>query len=154
MLCCTTPLIAVPCVFTLIFISTRVPIYLTVIFALASFIVLCALWKTATTDPGLIIRRDENPTGNTKSKKWSWEDRTQTWRPVTARYADDCGVLVDEYDHTCPWTGTAIGKGNIRYFYLFTGGLIPLVILLVICVFVGLATEESRQNEQANSKDE
>jgi hypothetical protein len=178
MLFCTTPLIATPCVFGLIYMAPRVPIALTVIFAICALFVLCSLWKTATTNPGLIIRRSENPeaaaaaaagggagsneeedddvvsdvergNGHKKRakkknmKKWSWDDRTQTWRPVTAKFADDCGVLVDEYDHTCPWTGTAIGKGNIFYFYVFTSSLIPLLIFLVICVFVAMSKDKN-----------
>ena len=55
---------------------------------------------------------------------------------------DDCGVVVEDYDHTCPWTGTAIGKGNIKWFYLFTGGLLPLIGLCVICNVVAMAADE------------
>lgn len=183
MLFCTTPLILIPCVFALIFMAPLVPIALTIVFALSALFVLSCLWKTATTDPGLIVRRSENPEAEDdeennnnnnnneenddenggsgserrsqshrqkrkkKLKKWSWDDRTETWRPITAKYADDCGVLVDEYDHTCPWTGTAIGKGNIRYFYIFTATILPLLIFLVICVFIAMSNEKQNNRE-------
>lgn len=74
-------------------------------------------------------------------KQYSYDDRTKTWRPISARYADDCGVLVEDYDHTCPWTGTAIGKGNLTYFYMFTGGLFPLIIFLVGVMMYALSME-------------
>ena len=96
----------------------------------------------ATTDPGLVVRRSEEPTGEDRGvrhydfcrrstnnnlnlvgrlslrwlqgARWAYCDRTKTWRPTTAKYADDCNVLVDKYDHTCPWTGTAIGGNNMK----------------------------------------
>jgi hypothetical protein len=45
-------------------------------------------------------------------------------------------VLVDGYDHTCPWTGTAIGAGNLPYFYAFTSAICPLLIVShqLLCV--------------------
>lgn len=132
MLLCTTPLIAVPSAAGLYYMAPRVPVYLTAVFGAAAAFVLAALWKTASTDPGLVVRRPDKPADGTN--RWSYDDRTETWRPVTARFADDCGVLVDGYDHTCPWTGTAIGAGNIFYFYVFTASLIPLIILLVVCI--------------------
>jgi len=146
MLCCTTPLILVPCFFGAMFMATRVHPAVTVLFCSMALFTLGSLWKTATTDPGLVLRRAENPAdeGNARDKKkWAWDDRTKSWRSITARYAADCNVLVDEYDHTCPWTGTAIGRGNIFYFYMFTGSLLPLVIFLVVGVFVALANESN-----------
>mgnify|MGYP002052413224 CR=1 FL=1 len=54
----------------------------------------------------------------------------------------DCGVMVDEYDHTCPWTGTAIGGKNIKYFYGFTVSIIPLAIFLIITLVMGLGNRK------------
>jgi len=104
MLFCTTPLIAVPCAFTILFISTRVPVALTVVFSLASAFVLGALWKTATTDPGLVIQRDEEPPRNADSKvRWAWDDRTKTWRPTSARCAEPAGTFVLFCISSKPW---------------------------------------------------
>jgi hypothetical protein len=95
---CTTPLIAVPCALTLVYMAPLVPPWLTAAFALAAAFVLGALWKTAGTDPGLVLRRAENPDedgsegrvvdkrGATQPKKrWAWDDRTKSWRPTSAR---------------------------------------------------------------------
>jgi len=61
MLFCTTPLILVPCAAAVFFISTRVHPAITVAFAAATLFVLCSLWKTATSDPGLVVRRTRDP---------------------------------------------------------------------------------------------
>ena len=50
--------------------------------------------------------------------------------------------MVDEYDHTCPWTGTAIGGKNIKYFYGFTVSIIPLAIFLIITLVMGLGNRK------------
>ena len=38
-----------------------------------------------------------------------------------------------EFDHTCPWTGTGIGKRNLGYFHVFTASC---CLLLVYIIFV------------------
>jgi hypothetical protein len=77
----------------------------------------------------------------TGRKQFSYDDRTKSWRPISARYAEDCGVLIEGYDHTCPWTGTAIGAGNLKYFYMFTGGLLPLIVFLLAVLVYALSME-------------
>jgi hypothetical protein len=142
MVCVTTPLIAGPCAGALYYMAPRVPVPLTVSFAVAALFVLTALWLTACSDPGLVVRQHTNPAEDTPQRaEWAWEDRTKTFRPLSARFADDCGVLVEGYDHTCPWTGTAIGKGNLRYFYAFTFSLLPLVIFMVGCLLVAVSND-------------
>ena len=142
MVCVTTPLIAGPCIGVIFFMyNQEVPVGLIIAFAVAALLTLLFLWKTATTDPGLVVRYSKEPPESTEqAHRWAWDDRTQSWRVLSARYAEDCRVLVDGYDHTCPWTGTAIGAGNIRWFYLFTFALIPLSVFLVICLIVGLSS--------------
>ena len=43
-----------------------------------------------------------------------------------ALYCRECGVLVQDYDHLCPWTGTGIGKKNM---WAFKGFVISVNIL-------------------------
>lgn len=75
MLCCTTPLILVPSGAAVMFISSRVHPALTVAFAAAALFVLCSLWKTATSNPGLVVRRTRDP----NEGKEVWET-SRSWR--------------------------------------------------------------------------
>tara|TARA_B110000971_G_scaffold206794_1_gene230382 strand:- start:161 stop:343 length:183 start_codon:yes stop_codon:yes gene_type:complete len=55
-----------------------------------------------------------------------------------AVYDSECGCIVEEFDHVCPWTGTAIGKKNMSAFKFFVSGICVLIvvdILLVVRVF-------------------
>lgn len=48
-------------------------------------------------------------------------------------------ALIYDFDHLCPWTGTAIGKGNMKAFKFFVLGvniLCYLSIGLVVYVFL------------------
>mmetsp|Transcript_18324 Transcript_18324/g.53563 ORF Transcript_18324/g.53563 Transcript_18324/m.53563 type:complete len:218 (-) Transcript_18324:181-834(-) len=137
MMCITTPLILAPCVGVVIYAWPFVHYGVIIGFCCFAAFTLTALWCTACSNPGLVPRYEERPPH--ADSNWSWNDQTRTFRPRTARYVDDCGVLVDRYDHTCPWTGTAIGGGNIKYFYLFTGSIVPLVFAVVIVFIVALS---------------
>jgi len=80
---------------------------------------------TACCDPGIMYKhykpapQDEN--------SWRWTDRAHSYRPRNSYYDADTAVVVEEFDHTCPWTGTAIGKKNMRAFQCF-------VALVFICL--------------------
>lgn len=77
---------------------------------------------------------------------WFWNEQVGSYRPQGAMYCRECQVskfewrtyyldstcnltgnglcfsiqaLVYDYDHVCPWTGTAIGKGNMLPFKIF-----------------------------------
>mmetsp|Transcript_65513 Transcript_65513/g.112619 ORF Transcript_65513/g.112619 Transcript_65513/m.112619 type:complete len:154 (-) Transcript_65513:91-552(-) len=81
---------------------------------------------------GIVRRYTEEPPNTTG---WRWSDQAQSFRPRTSRYDRDCGLVIDEFDHTCPWTGTGIGRDNMIYFQVFTscvcGCLIFNIILMV-----------------------
>jgi DHHC palmitoyltransferase len=51
--------------------------------------------------------------------EWQWNDQAMTYRPSKAKYDAECAVVIEQFDHTCPWTGTAIGKNNIVWFRVF-----------------------------------
>lgn len=46
---------------------------------------------------------------------------------ASKRYDPDTAVIVEGFDHTCPWTGTAIGKKNMLAFQCF-------VTLVFVCL--------------------
>jgi hypothetical protein len=96
MLCCTTPLIGVPCFFVALYMAPRAHPALTVGFCLVALFTLGSLWKTASTDPGLVLHRPNNPAeGNDRDKKkWSYNDHTKSWRPTTARFASLEGIFL------------------------------------------------------------
>ena len=66
--------------------------------------------------------------------KWSYSKKAQSWRRPGVVYCSESCVLVEDIDHFCPWTGTTIGKKNLRYFNCFTSSL---VVYLIAASIVG-----------------
>ena len=78
--------------------------------------VLSVLFCVSCRDPGLMERViDEEAAEN----GWFWNEQVGSYRPAGAMYCRECKALVHDYDHVCPWTGTAIGKGNMKPFKMF-----------------------------------
>jgi len=55
------------------------------------------------------------------------------------------GVLVQEIDHFCPWTGTTIAKKNLFSFYVFVVSLFVQIIVLVISLITVVRHQHSRR---------
>jgi len=84
--------------------------------------IIVALFQTSCRDPGIMLRRRESPNKlGDPADLWRWNDQALTWRPRGAFYDQDCACVVEKFDHTCPWTGTAIGKNNMAPFQCFVG---------------------------------
>jgi hypothetical protein len=90
------------------------PMAVVILWALSNALALFSLTQVSCRNPGIMYRYREPP-----SDSWLWNDQAATWRPTHAKYDTDCAVVVEEFDHVCPWTGTAIGRLNLRYFQLF-----------------------------------
>jgi len=90
-----------------------------------------ALGFTAFRDPGILPRYDSPPPDSEGGQLWRWNDRAHTFRPKGAWYDPDTAVVVEEFDHTCPWTGTAIGRKNMLSFQSF-------VCLVFVCLFMNI----------------
>lgn len=75
-------------------------------------------------NPGILYRHAiiSSPTSN-----WLWNDQALTFRPKTSKYDTECAAVIEEFDHTCPWTGTAIGKNNMAAFRAFC-------VLVLVCI--------------------
>lgn len=86
-----------------------------------------ALAFTSFRDPGIMYRRRYPPAAARSQNSWRWSDQALTFRPRTAVYDADTGVVVEGFDHTCPWTGTAIGRKNMLAFQFF-------VCLVFLCM--------------------
>jgi len=87
---------------------------------------LVALALTGCRDPGIAYRTAE-PLDDT----WRWSDAAQSYRPRYAYYDCDTAVVVQGFDHTCPWTGTAIGRNNMLSFQIF-------VCLIFVCMIMDI----------------
>jgi hypothetical protein len=90
-----------------------------------------SLANVACRDPGIMYRHAVPPPG--QEDLWRWSDQALTYRPAHAKFDPECQIVVEEFDHTCPWTGTAIGKNNMlwfRRFLLFT--LVALAYNIVL----------------------
>lgn len=97
-----------------------------------------ALFLTGCRDPGILPRYTIQP-----SEKWRWNDQVKSYRPPGAIYDQECGCVVEEFDHTCPWTGTAIGKKNMPAFKCFVGGICGLIVFDIILISGVLVTDIS-----------
>lgn len=90
--------------------------------------VITVLFCVSCRDPGLMERvTDEEAADN----GWFWNEQVGSFRPAGAMYCRECKALVYDYDHVCPWTGTAIGKGNMLQFKVFVFSVNVLCYLSV-----------------------
>lgn len=127
MLCmCTYPLILGVSGMTLVTAIPRVNPLIAFVWAVCTIGLIVALAMTAFRDPGILPRHNSPPPGQDESL-WRWNERALTYRPRGSWYDTDTAVVVEGFDHTCPWTGTAIGKKNMFAFQCF-------VTLVFVCL--------------------
>lgn len=69
------------------------------LWAVCVLALLVALSCTACRNPGVLRRHSQQPNPN-----WRWNDQARTFRPPGAVYDDDLGLIVEQFDHVCPWT--------------------------------------------------
>eukprot|EP00804_Cyclotella_cryptica_P029107 CCRYP_005284-RA/>CCRYP_005284-RA protein AED:0.32 eAED:0.32 QI:187/1/1/1/1/1/2/468/363 len=148
----TYPLIFGVSIFTLCSALPGRPLPLQIVWGILTGQLIRSLFNTGFRDPGILKRhRDPPPVENDdldddddilsrrrvafrfkkESGPWRWSDHAQSYRPRNSMYDPDCKVVVEEFDHTCPWTGTAIGKKNMRSFQCF-------VTLVFICLIMDI----------------
>lgn len=82
---------------------------------------------------------------------WRWSERGQTYYPSGRGivYCSESQVLVHDYDHFCPWTGTTIAGGNIKGFTLFVSSLSVLCVIVIFITILGsagIAVNQMRNN--------
>ena len=110
--------------------TTDLPWWVGVIYFIIMIFVLIVLFCTSCRDPGLLERVTDDEAA---TNGWLWNEQVGSYRPPGAMYCRECKALVYDYDHVCPWTGTAIGKGNMRQFKVF------VLSVNILCYFsVGL----------------
>jgi hypothetical protein len=72
------------------------PWYITMVWSILNCVFLLSLFSVACSDPGILYRHSDPPFGS----EWVWSDQAQTYRPPSAMYDSDCGVVLEGYDHT------------------------------------------------------
>eukprot|EP00543_Licmophora_paradoxa_P002947 CAMPEP_0202448964 /NCGR_PEP_ID=MMETSP1360-20130828/7758_1 /ASSEMBLY_ACC=CAM_ASM_000848 /TAXON_ID=515479 /ORGANISM="Licmophora paradoxa, Strain CCMP2313" /LENGTH=144 /DNA_ID=CAMNT_0049066761 /DNA_START=19 /DNA_END=450 /DNA_ORIENTATION=+ len=97
----TYPLILGVSAWTLFTVLSRQLIIIQAFWWCATLGLIYALAMTAFRDPGILYKHASPPPQNEQS--WRWNDTAQTYRPLRAFYDPDCAVIVEEFDHTCPW---------------------------------------------------
>lgn len=119
----------------------NLPWWLVVIYVPAVCVVLLLLFCVSCRDPGLMERVTDEEAGQ---GGWFWNEQVGSYRPPGALYCRECGVLIQEYDHLCPWTGTGIGKSNMWAFKSFVVSVNLLCYLsigiLIWALLQGLAS--------------
>mmetsp|Transcript_15221 Transcript_15221/g.34401 ORF Transcript_15221/g.34401 Transcript_15221/m.34401 type:complete len:182 (+) Transcript_15221:623-1168(+) len=111
------------------------PIWVAYIYFPVLGFVLASLFCVSCQDPGLMERVTDEEAGN---GGWFWNEQVGSFRPPGALYCRECGVLIQDYDHLCPWTGTGVGRRNMMAFKLFVVGVNVLCYFSIILVIVAL----------------
>jgi hypothetical protein len=80
------------------------------VWTVLTVLLLWTLGSVACRDPGVLERHVHPKYSHDTNEEWIWNDQALTYRPRTARYDSASACVFEDYDHTCPWTGTAIAK--------------------------------------------
>jgi len=106
--------------------------------SIGTFLMTFSLCMISCRNPGILRRHSQMPTTTEGEEDWRWNDQARTYRPPSSRFDTECQVVVEGFDHTCPWTGTAIGSRNMFWFKLFVC-MIPcmLVYTFMLAAFGG-----------------
>ena len=128
--CITFPLIIVVETFAALYLLPRHSAWLVMLWALSLSLMVGGLLGTSCRDPGVLRRTLEKPERG--GGGWRWSDQARTYRPPGAQYDSDCGVVIEGFDHVCPWTGTGIGARNMNAFHTFVSCLCVCLIFDVL----------------------
>mmetsp|Transcript_27381 Transcript_27381/g.46337 ORF Transcript_27381/g.46337 Transcript_27381/m.46337 type:complete len:277 (-) Transcript_27381:547-1377(-) len=128
----TVPLILVLSTLVMVFIvfnkNSGMPWWFALIYCPILAFVLIALFCVSCRDPGLMERVADEETAE---QGWFWNEQVGSYRPAGAMYCREGKALIMDFDHVCPWTGTAIGRNNMLQFRLFVFSVNVLCYLSV-----------------------
>lgn len=126
----TIPLIVgISCVLFFRYIRCYNNPWLELVWGLLLATLLGCLLMASLSNPGILPRHLEPPTPDESptDEVWTWNDQALTYRPSHAKYDPLCAVMVEGFDHTCPWVGTAIGARNMKWFKAF-------LLMIAVCL--------------------
>lgn len=109
---------------------------------------LACFWGTCCCDPGLFPPHPEAP-----EEGWIFSDQAQLYRPPNKniKWCMEGQVLVEDYDHFCPWTGTVIAKKNQHCFHCF---LLGVIVLIAFVMFLGMVPADGYGDDAAVADDD
>ena len=122
--------------------------FISLAWSILTFALCFSLFSVSCRDPGIMMRYHEPGSSSSSSSDchettpWRWNEETQSYRPRDALYDPECACVIEEYDHTCPWTGTAIGKKNMFAFQCFVS-LVCICLIMDVLLLTGTANYES-----------
>lgn len=126
-------LVTYPIILLVSFLAARKVIYqhaaVIAVWCMLTFVLILSLSLVACRNPGIMYRHSEMP-----DEEWLWNDQARTFRPMTAKFDPDCQAVIEGFDHTCPWTGTGIGKQNMCAFRVFLGSVVACLIFDIIII--------------------
>mmetsp|Transcript_14284 Transcript_14284/g.16197 ORF Transcript_14284/g.16197 Transcript_14284/m.16197 type:complete len:246 (+) Transcript_14284:188-925(+) len=96
--------------------DSPLPAWVAAIYCPFIAVALISLFCVSCRDPGLIERVTDEEAANSN---YVWNEQVGSYRPPNAMYCRECQSLIMDYDHLCPWTGTAIGGNNMCAFKTF-----------------------------------
>ena len=131
LVCVTYPLVYGVTIVTLVVAIPRQHPVVSLFWVVCTVTLLYNLFSVSCRDPGVQIRFPQPPHGQ-DAARWRWSDDAQSYYPRGAVYDPDCGCVIEEYDHVCPWTGTAIGKNNMQAFQGFVASIMVCMVLDIL----------------------
>lgn len=113
-----------------------VPWYISLICSVVWLVTWIVLGRTSFGDPGIFPHY-----AKPKSLEWRFCTQTSSFRPAdkNIQYCSDTGVLIEDIDHFCPWTGTTIAGKNLCFFYAFFAMSVVTMVATGVCGFWGFS---------------
>lgn len=128
----TYVMVIVPSIFTYLYLLQYLAELVILSMLLASTIF--GLTAVFLSDPGLVRKYHHS-----RSRKWTFCDQCEAFRPPGTVHCSTCQVCIMGYDHHCPWTGKCVGIGNALYFNIFLVSISWLVIYFITLGILKLA---------------
>mmetsp|Transcript_38867 Transcript_38867/g.49622 ORF Transcript_38867/g.49622 Transcript_38867/m.49622 type:complete len:421 (+) Transcript_38867:89-1351(+) len=120
------------------------------------------LWKTGSSDPGIIprnhpniiVQEPEDEDNDDGSSGYRYCETCNVYRPPRAKHCHACDNCVAEFDHHCPWVGNCVAGRNYHYFVRFVFSTLCLSLFVAVCSFSWLVLEYKYHTDLEESDQE